>query len=69
LSLEIRMTKDRVAVGKIESWLQEFESCLKRPRRKGTDAWQSATVPGREQRDMGLKSSIYSEFGSQSSIV
>src|SRR5579864_5451739 len=47
-SLGNRMTKGRVAVGKIESWLQKFESCSRKTRQKGTGAWQSATVRGRE---------------------
>jgi hypothetical protein len=63
------MTKGRVAVGKIESWLQEFEICLQKARQKGTDAWQSDTVRTGKQKIWVLKSSIYSGFGSQSRIV
>jgi hypothetical protein len=64
------MTKGRVAVGKIESWLPEFESSGKKARQKGTGAWQTATAPARNIEGIWvLKSSIYSEFGSQSRIV
>jgi len=64
------MTKVRVAVGKIESWLPEFESSGKKARQEGTGAWQTATAPGPKTEGIWvLKSSIYSGFGSQSRIV
>jgi hypothetical protein len=49
------MTKGRVAVGKIESWLPEFESSGKKARQKGTGAWETATAPARKLRDMGFE--------------
>jgi hypothetical protein len=64
------MTKDRVAVGKIESWLLEFESCYLNARKKGTAAVVISHSPGRKTRRIWvLKSSIYSGFGSQTRIV
>jgi hypothetical protein len=50
------MTKGRVAVGKIESWLSEFESSGKKARQKGTGSWQSATAPARNlDKDMSFE--------------
>jgi hypothetical protein len=48
------MTKGRVAVEKIESWLPEFESSGKKARQKGTGAWQTATAAARKLKRYGF---------------
>ncbi len=50
------MTKGRVAVGKIESWLQEFESCFSKARQKKHISVAISHSPQRENgRDMGFE--------------
>jgi len=53
-SLEIMMTKDRVAVGKIESWLQEFESCSPKVRQKITWVLTISSDPRPQSSDYGF---------------
>jgi hypothetical protein len=48
------MTKGRVAVGKIESWLQEFESSRQEARQKGTDNVAISYSPGRKTEGYGV---------------
>jgi hypothetical protein len=64
------MTKGRVAVEKIESWLPEFESSGKKGASERYRCVANSYNRGRKTEEIWvLKSSIYSEFGSQSRIV
>jgi hypothetical protein len=64
------MTKGRVAVGKIESWLQKFESCFN----QGASKKHRSVAIDHSRLEKWLriwvfKSSIYSGFGWRFRIV
>jgi hypothetical protein len=64
------MTKGRVAVGKIESWLQKFVSCCNQgASKKHSSVAINHSLIEKWLRIWVFKSSIYSGFGAETRIV